>query len=211
MDQLVTAWRKGGSRNSGPLCFAWKNAIQLKSCVTHIWTNQLQWFESVRLGSTTMAACYLCLFAVLESSRRRRLHSQLSDIALAALKFQPDHCCLGLSWNPNLSPAWKIHAIVLLSVHTFAAILLPRQVMCGHVSRSMLGKIWGASLLDWLCSILWFLFMLWYGDLQTLFSMTDSFWRWVAISSGTKPSENRKEGLGDRLGWKCTERNVWNL
>ena len=30
-------------------------------------------------------------------------------------------------------------------------------------------------------------------------------------SLGTRPSENRKEGLGDRLGWKCTERNVWNL
>jgi len=28
---------------------------------------------------------------------------------------------------------------------------------------------------------------------------------------GTRPSENRKEGLGDRLGSKCTERNVWNL
>jgi len=30
-------------------------------------------------------------------------------------------------------------------------------------------------------------------------------------SLGTRPSENRKEGLGDRLGSKCTERNVWNL
>ena len=31
------------------------------------------------------------------------------------------------------------------------------------------------------------------------------------ISLGTRPSENRKEGLGDRPGSKCTERNVWNL
>ena len=30
-------------------------------------------------------------------------------------------------------------------------------------------------------------------------------------SLGTRPSENRKEGLGDRLGSKCTEWNVWNL
>ena len=30
-------------------------------------------------------------------------------------------------------------------------------------------------------------------------------------SLGTRPLENRKEGLGDRLGSKCTERNVWNL
>jgi len=28
---------------------------------------------------------------------------------------------------------------------------------------------------------------------------------------GTRLSGNRKEGLGDRLGWKCSERNVWNL
>ena len=27
----------------------------------------------------------------------------------------------------------------------------------------------------------------------------------------TRPSENWKEGLGDRLRWKCTERNVWKL
>ena len=30
-------------------------------------------------------------------------------------------------------------------------------------------------------------------------------------SLGTRPSENQKEGLGDGLRWKCTERNVWNL
>ena len=30
-------------------------------------------------------------------------------------------------------------------------------------------------------------------------------------SLGTRPSENRKEGLGDRLESKCTEWNVWNL
>ena len=29
---------------------------------------------------------------------------------------------------------------------------------------------------------------------------------WVLPSLGTRPSENRKEGLGDRLGWKCTLR-----
>ena len=32
-----------------------------------------------------------------------------------------------------------------------------------------------------------------------------------SLSLGTRPSENWKEGLGDRLRWKCTERNVWNL
>ena len=30
-------------------------------------------------------------------------------------------------------------------------------------------------------------------------------------SLGTTPSENQKEGLGDRLGSKCTKWNVWNL
>ena len=30
-------------------------------------------------------------------------------------------------------------------------------------------------------------------------------------SLGTRPSENRKKGLGDRLGSKCTKRNVWIL
>jgi len=30
-------------------------------------------------------------------------------------------------------------------------------------------------------------------------------------SLGTRPSENWKEGLGDRLGSKCTEWNVQNL
>jgi len=37
----------------------------------------------------------------------------------------------------------------------------------------------------------------------------------VVGSVRTRPSENRKEGLGDGLGdrlrWKYTERNVWNL
>jgi len=30
----------------------------------------------------------------------------------------------------------------------------------------------------------------------------------LRTSLGTRPSENRKEGLGDRLVSKCTERNV---
>jgi len=30
----------------------------------------------------------------------------------------------------------------------------------------------------------------------------------ACCSLGTRPSENRKEGLGDRLRWKCTKQNV---
>ena len=29
-----------------------------------------------------------------------------------------------------------------------------------------------------------------------------------SVVSGTRPSEKRKEGLGNRLGWKCT---IWNI
>ena len=31
------------------------------------------------------------------------------------------------------------------------------------------------------------------------------------VVSEPDPQKNRKEGLGDRLGWKFTERNAWNL
>ena len=31
-------------------------------------------------------------------------------------------CCLGLSWNPSLSPAWEIAEIISQSVHIFTAI-----------------------------------------------------------------------------------------
>ena len=33
----------------------------------------------------------------------------------------------------------------------------------------------------------------------------------LVYSLRTRPSENQTDGLGDRLGWKCTERNVWNF
>ena len=36
-------------------------------------------------------------------------------------------------------------------------------------------------------------------------------YRQVRSSLGTRPSDNRKEGVGDRLCWKCTEWNIWNL
>ena len=49
-------------------------------------------------------------------------------IALTELKFQADRCCLGLSWNLTfLQP--EIAEIISLSVHAFAAILLPLQVV----------------------------------------------------------------------------------
>jgi len=39
----------------------------------------------------------------------------------------------------------------------------------------------------------------------------DHVYRQELYGLGTRPSENQEEILGDRLGWKCTERNVWNL
>ena len=31
------------------------------------------------------------------------------------------------------------------------------------------------------------------------------------VVSEPDPRKNQKESLGDRLGWQCTERNIWNL
>jgi len=36
-------------------------------------------------------------------------------------------------------------------------------------------------------------------------------YRQVRSNLRTRPLENGKEGLGDRLGWKCTKWNVWNV
>ena len=55
--------------------------------------------------------------------------------------------------------------------------------------------------------------LMWVAEIsiRTVLSLLDETlaylgFHWAAVSLGTRPSENRKEGLGDRLGRKCTLR-----
>jgi len=58
------------------------------------------------------------------------------------------------------------------------------------------------------CPLIGLQYPMWLDNSWTLSSLDPSL---PECSLGTRPSENWKEGLGDRLQLKCIEWNVWNL